>query len=286
MRFRDLLTHRCIAAASLAVMAVACSSGGKPEVKNPEAQSNAEYDLAKDFFNKGENRKALDHIQTAVSYNEDNDKAHYLHAIILMSFCSGPRGFEAPDCRMADAEAAGRAALKANPDFRDAKNLVGQILINEKKYKDAIVVLEPLTKDPAYISPQLAWGNLGWAQVENGQVDAGIASLRNAVASEPRFCLGHYHLAQALEKKGDNNGAEQSYSSAISADPRCADFQDAWAGRAEVRAKLGKSGDSRQDYEQCAKISKETQTGKTCVQALGSSGSLLLGSSQPESRKT
>jgi Tfp pilus assembly protein PilF len=260
-------------------------------VANPERQSDAEYDLARESFQKGDTRVAVDHIQKAIAFNEDNDKAHYLHAVILLSFCTGPREFEGPDCKLADIEKAARQALKVNPDFRDAKNLLGQVLINEKKYKEAIGVLEPLTKDPAYIHPYFAWGNLGWAQVLDGQVDAGISSLRNAVA-EPRFCVGHYRLGIALEKKSDLAMAEQSFSTAMSADPQCAELQDAWESRARVRVKLGKPAEAREDYEHCVKISKDTSTGKVCVRELAkmadvkpSSGSAVTPSSTPEAKR-
>ncbi|MBX3213089.1 MAG: tetratricopeptide repeat protein [Labilithrix sp.] len=246
-------------------------AGGKaqqPGAQSPERQSDAEYDIARDLFQKGDARVALDHVQKAISLNEENDKAHYLMAAILLAFCSGPSAFDAPDCRLADIEKSARAALKFNPDFRDAKNLLGQVLINEKKYREAIGVLEPLTKDPAYVHPYLAWGNLGWAQVLDGQLDAGVASLRNAV-TEPRFCVGHYRLGVAFEKKGDPGQAEQSFTSAVSVDdPQCTALQDAWEARGRVRLKLGKATEARADYERCVEISKETQTGKTCVREL------------------
>ena len=269
---RRPLSHslRIAALGALALMLVACSGGKQPAgpgVANPERQSDAEYDLARESFQKGDTRVAVDHIQKAIAFNEENDKAHYLHAVILLSFCTGPREFEGPDCKLGDVEKAARAALKVNPDFRDAKNLLGQVLINEKKYKEAIAVLEPLTKDPAYIHPYFAWGNLGWAQILDNQVDAGIASLRNAVA-EPRFCVGHYRLGIGLEKKGDVAMAEQSFSTAMSADPQCAELQDAWESRARVRFKLGKLPEAREDYEHCVKISKDTSTGKVCVREL------------------
>lgn len=244
------------------------SKGQQPGAQSPERQSDAEYDIARDLFTKGNTRVALDHVQKAISFNEENDKAHYLKAAILLAFCSGPRLFEAPDCRLTDVEASTRAALKYNPDFRDAKNLLGQVLINEKKYKDAIAVLEPLTKDPAYVHPYLAWGNLGWAQVLDGQLDAGITALKNAV-TEPRFCVGHYRLGVGFERKGDPVQAEQSFTNAVSVDdPQCSALQDAWEARGRVRAKLGKAADARSDYERCVEISKETQTGKTCVREL------------------
>jgi len=261
---------RIAATSAVAVMLVACSGGKQPAgpgVANPERQSDAEYDLARESFQKGDTRVAVDHIQKSIAFNEENDKAHYLHAVILLSFCTGPREFDGPDCKLGDIEKATRQALKVNADFRDAKNLLGQVLINEKKYKEAISVLEPLTKDPAYIHPYFAWGNLGWAQVLDGQLDAGISSLRNSVA-EPRFCVGHYRLGVALEKKSDLALAEKSYSDAMAADPQCAELQDAWESRARVRVKLGKATEARDDYEHCVKISKDTSTGKVCVREL------------------
>jgi Tfp pilus assembly protein PilF len=260
---------RAFAAVTVAAAAAACAGtkGQAPNAQSPERQSEAEYDIARDLFQKGNARPALDHVQKAVSLNEENDKAHYLKAAVLLAFCSGPRGFEEPDCNLAEIEKSARAALKYNPDFRDAKNLLGQVLINERKYKEAIATLEPLTKDPAYVHPYFAWGNLGWAQVLDGQLDAGIASLRNAV-TEPRFCVGHYRLGVGLEKKGDASLAEQSFTSAVTADPQCAELQDAWEARARVRLKLGKPGDAKQDYERCVEISKETPTGKSCVREL------------------
>lgn len=256
-----------VIAIALAAAACAPGKGQPPNAQSPERQSDAEYDVARDLFQKGNVRVALDHVQKAVALNEDNDKAHYLMAAILLSFCSGPRGFELPDCRLGDVEKSARAALRANPDFRDAKNLLGQVLINERKYKEAIAVLEPLTKDPAYVHPYFAWGNLGWAQILDGQIEAGIGSLRNAV-TEPRFCVGHYRLGVGLEKKGDVVLAEQSLTSAVTADPQCAELQDAWEARARVRVKLGRPADAKQDYERCVEISKETPTGKTCIREL------------------
>jgi type IV pilus assembly protein PilF len=249
---------------ALFALAACASKGNTPPAQSPERQSDAEYDVARDLFQKGNPRPALDKVDKAIALNEENDRAHYLRAAILLAFCSGPRGFEEPDCRLAEVEKSARAALKANPDFRDAKNLLGQVLINERKYKDAIAVLEPLTKDPAYVHPYYAWGNLGWAQVLDGQLDAGIASLKNAV-TEPRFCVGHYRLGVGLERKGEAAQAEQSFSSAVTADPQCADLQDAWEARARVRAKLGKSAESKSDYEKCVEISKETKTGRLCA---------------------
>ncbi|HEY8073979.1 MAG TPA: tetratricopeptide repeat protein [Labilithrix sp.] len=242
--------------------------GSGPNAQSPERQSDAEYDLARDMFAKGNPRAALDHAQKAVSLNDENEKANYMVSVIYLSFCSTDRGYSAPDCRLDEAEKFARASVKANPQFRDGTNLLAQVLIDEKKCPEAIQAIEPLTRDAAYVFPNLAWGNLGWAQVCAGQIDAGIASLRNSVSAEPRFCVGHYRLGVALEKKGDLPSAEQSFTNAITADPQCEGLQDAWEARCGLRMRLGKMDDARKDCEKCKEISVATTTGKACEQRL------------------
>jgi Tfp pilus assembly protein PilF len=248
----------------------ACTGKGSqnPNAQSTERQSDAEYDLARDLFQKGNPRAALDHAMKAINLNEDNDKAQYFVAVIHLSFCSTNRGLNTPECHLDQVEKFIRAAIKANPEFRDAKNTLGQVLVNEKRCQEAIPVLEPLTKDAAYIHPYFAWGNLGEAQLCLGQVDAAITSLKNAVAAEPRFCVGHHRLGLALEKKSDLPGAEASFTSAVTVDPGCEDLQDAWWGRCRVRKRLA-NGEWRKDCEKCRDISAETPTGKLCLQTLG-----------------
>lgn len=258
-----------LALSAVVVLACGGSKGADaPNAASPERQSDAEYDVARDYFFKGQPRVALDHALKATTLNEDNGKALLFTSELYLSFCAGPRGLESPDCRLAEAEKYARLAIKADPDLRDAKNTLGTILINEKKYKDAIAILEPLTKDIAYGANYLAWGNLGWAQVLSGDVDGGIISLRNAI-TEPKFCVGHYRLGVAFEKKGDLQQADASLSNALATDsPDCQNLQDAWDERGRVRLKLGHTDEARADFQKCREISQETQTGKGCAQML------------------
>ena len=264
-----------IGVASVLALAANVGCGGSrgsdpeaPHAQSPEKQSAAEYDLGRDYFSKGNPRTALDHALKAVELNDDNAKALYLTSAIYLSFCSTDLGFETPDCKIQQAETYARAALKSEPQFRDARNLLGQVLILSKKYKEAIEVLKPLAADPAYASSFLAWGNLGWAQVLDGDVDDGISSLKNAV-TQPRFCVGFYRLGVAWEKKGDPVQAEQSFSSALAVDsPDCQALQDAWEARGRVRMKLKSIESARQDFEKCRDISAKSPTGRTCVALL------------------
>ena len=258
-----------VALASLCLAVLGCSPrGAEAPGTNPQRQSQAEYDVARDYFYRGQPRLALQHCRRAVELDEENTKALYFASTIYLFFCSGKQELRDSDCHLPDAEALVREALKVDPIFREARNTLGQILILEGRYPDAIAVLMPLTKDPAFESSYLAWGNLGWAQVLAGRLDEGIESLKNSI-TEPRFCVGHYRLGVAYEKKGDLSAAEQSLTGALSVDaPECKTLQDAWGERAHVRVRLGKLEGARADFERCRDLSPETLTGKTCIEGL------------------
>jgi type IV pilus assembly protein PilF len=259
-----------VALASLLAAAGACSMRAA-NAPAPERQSETEYDVARDYFYKGQPRLALEHCRRAIDLNPENSKALYFASAIHLFFCSGKLELQDPDCHLSDAESYVRRALKAQENFREAKNTLGQILILEQRYPEAISALEPLTRDPAFESSYLAWGNLGWAEVLAGQVDRGIESLRNAV-TEPRFCVGFYRLGMAYEAKGDLPAADQALTNALNVDvPECRALQDAWEARALVRKKLGRPAEARADLEKCRDISSETRAGRACVEALGKS---------------
>jgi Tfp pilus assembly protein PilF len=259
--------------AFFALALVACGKGANSP-HNPDRQSDAEYDLAGDAFRRGQPREALDHVLKSIDLNDENAKALKFAAEIYVFFCSGPDEERAPDCHLDLAEKYARKALSADDHFLDARNTLGSVLILTKKYDEAIGILMPLTKDPTYEYPHLAWGNIGWAQVQGGQVDQGIASLKNAVTN-PRFCVGQYRLGIAYEKKGDFAQAESSLTQAVQVDrPECQNLQDAWEARARVRTKLGKQAEARADFEHCRDISADSKTGKACVQMLASASQL------------
>jgi len=263
-----LQKYRTFCGVAALVATGACASPSGPHAQSPERQAEAEYDLSREFFYKGNPRVGLDHALRAVQLDDHNTKALYWTAAIYLSFCSGDEGLKAPDCKMKEAEKYTRQALDRDATFRDARNMLGNVLILEENYKEAITTLEPLVKDPSYNAAHLAWGNLGWAQVQDGRVDEGIASLRNAV-TQPKFCVGFYRLGKAYEKKGDLAQAEQNLTQALQVDsPDCHNLQEAWRARAEIRLRLGRTPDACADLNQCRKLSGDTDAGKSCAQLL------------------
>jgi type IV pilus assembly protein PilF len=249
----------------LALSACASTNSGEG-AKDPERMSESEYDVARDLWlSRHSPRQALDHALKAVELDEDNADAAHLVALIYMDFCSQ----NTDECRLQEAEKHARLALKAKPDYREATNTLGVILIHEKRYADAIKVLKPLTEDILYQTPENAWGNLGWAQLESGATDVAVESLRRSIAAQPLFCVGLYRLGLAYERRHEDTAASESLTRALETQaPGCNSLQEAFAARARIEQRVGNQDGARSDLQRCAELSGKTIAGKECSSML------------------
>lgn len=249
-----------LAAGSLQA-ACASRSGGSVEAPTPDRQSEAEYDLARDaWLRRGDARDGLGHTLKAVEIDAYNADAQHLLALIYLVLCQR----SVQDCRLAEAEAAARRATKLRPDFREAQNTLGVVLIHERKVEEAVKTLEPLTRDILYATPESAWGNLGWALLELGRLDDARDALQRSIAAQPRFCVGHYRLGLVQEKLGQHEAAIASFTNALQADSRCAGLQDAILHRARNHLSLGHKESALADVSRCVRLSSDTLAGKEC----------------------
>ena len=197
---RRLLLSAILLAVAFTAGVGCLSSGAKSPGGDPERMSESEYDIAADLWlRQNQPRGALEHALKAVELNEDNHLATHLVALIYLGFC----GRSPAECRLAEAERYARLAVQGAPEFRDAKNTLAVILIHQKRYAEAIDLLRPLAADMLYQTPENAWGNLGWAYLETGQLERAIDALRRSVAAQPMFCVGSYRLGLAYERNGE-----------------------------------------------------------------------------------
>lgn len=237
------------------------AANGVPAGADPEKVSRAEFDLAQDEWKHGRVRAAMEHAQKASNADENHAEAHHFVAILYMALCQLEN-----DCRWDEAEKYARKAVGADAEYRPAKHTLGVILIQEKKFDEAIVILRPLAEDILYKTPELAWYDLGGAHLEKGDADHAIEALTKAVALKPTFCWANYRLGLAWEKKGVMEKAETELSTALEpADPACRNLQDAYEARGRIREKTGRRDLAKQDYELCVKLSITTPAGKSCV---------------------
>ena len=254
--------HRIAAVFAVALIACSSSQAQGPGAQDPARQSESEYDIARDLWlRRGQVREALERALKALELDEQNADAHHLVALLYLDFCSRSPG----ECRLADAERHARAALEHRPEFRDARNTLGVILIHERRFADAITVLRPLSEDILYQTPEKAWGNLGWAYLEAGDLERAIDALRRSIAAQPLFCVGSFRLGLAYEKKGELVAAFDALTRALETEaPECSRLQDAVFARARVAERLGRTDAARADLTRCVELSSVTSSGKNC----------------------
>jgi type IV pilus assembly protein PilF len=239
-----------------------CSGSQRAGGVDPVRQSESEYDIARDLWlRRGQVREALEHALRAVDLDDENSEALHLVALLYLDFCARSPA----ECRLKEAEKAAQRALALKPDFREARNTLGVVLIHQRRPREAIAVLKPLSEDILYATPEKAWGNLGWAYFEAGEVDRAIDALRRSIAAQPLFCVGSFRLGLAYERRAEFASALAAFSRALETNaPECAQLQDAWWGRARVAEHLGQTDSIRADLERCIELSSSTGTGKNC----------------------
>ncbi len=249
-------------------LGLACGAAQSPDgARDDQSRSVAEYDIARDLWlNRSQPREALDHVLGAIELDDENADASHLAALIYLDFCRQ----SANDCRLEEAERHARDALKAKPDFREARNTLGVVLIHRKQYPDAVEVLQPLTEDILYRTPENAWGNIGWAYLEQGDLPAAVGALSRSVAAQPDFCVGHYRLGVAEERLGHRESAIAAFTQALSvADGRCQGLQEAYAGRARLLFALNRAEEAERDLQTCVRLDKRTDAGRECLALQG-----------------
>jgi tetratricopeptide (TPR) repeat protein len=259
---------RSVAVGGLGSLALACAAAQSPGgVQDDASRSVAEYDLARDFWlNRGQPREALDHVLEAIELDDENAEAAHLASLIYLDFCR--QSVDA--CRLEEAERHARDALELEPDFREARNTLGVTLIHLRRHAEAIETLRPLTQDILYRTPENAWGNIGWAYLEQGALSEAVDALTRSVAAEPDFCVGHYRLGLAEERLGHKERAIAAFTQALSAaGGRCQGLQEAYAGRARLLTATHRAEEAERDLETCVRLDKRTDAGRECLELQG-----------------
>jgi len=161
-----------------------------------------------------------------------------------------------------EAMAQGQQWMAKHPDDARVAMLVAELSLAAKDYKSAIAQLEnaqkrtpgnPLVlnnlawayqqvKDPRALATaeqafKLAGDNpgimdtLGWMLVEQGDTARGLALLQKASTQAPKAAEIRFHLAQALNKSGDKQGARRELDKLLAADTPFAQADEARALR-------------------------------------------------------
>jgi tetratricopeptide (TPR) repeat protein len=117
----------------------------------------------------------------------------------------------------APAEKAYRAAIKADPEFVEARRFLSGVLFTIGKIEQADVeaawIRDRFPKDPD------AWAMGGRVALKQGRLDEAVTAFQRSVDAGP-YAIGYMGLGWTFEEQGKREEAKKAYESAIAADPK------------------------------------------------------------------
>ena len=246
----------------MACLAAGCattSTAGTPDSE----RSFREFQLAASLRDEGQVASAIEHLHKALELDPENAEAHLLLGFIQMERADYHKAEEhlRTGIKLLEKQKRGGSTLA------EARNIYGLCLIELQRYDEAEQVLRESATDELNTAPHLAWGNLGLAQLRQGEYQEAVKSTMEAVRIQPRFCVGYYTMGQALWHLQQLKDAERALESAIEADESCSNdrrLQGAWRLRGEVRARLGHRQDAIDDLERCVELDPYSNDGRMC----------------------
>jgi tetratricopeptide (TPR) repeat protein len=182
------------------------------------------YRLGRAYFGQGKMDFALIFLRQALALLPGNAKVSALLAITLDT--SGQK--EA-------AVRAYRAALDLDPNSPAVLNNLAFLLCEQGGNLDTALTYAKRARELAPNSDAIA-DTLGWVSLKKNMTDEAISLFREALQKEPARSTYHYHLAVALEQKGDHAGAMEELQAALKGNPS----KDEEAKIKDLMAKIGK----------------------------------------------
>ncbi len=253
----NLLT-RWAAALLLTVTGVTACSSAEVERQQRTEKADFHYRLANGYFHSNSIDLAIRELITALEIDAMHADSRYLYGFLLF----GRKRYE-------EASEHFRKALLAKADFYAARNILGATYIELERYYDAIVTLEPLTREPRYTTPYHAYNNLGLAYFKQGDLRQADKNFRMAVFVNPKFCQGHRNMGLLAMAQRDYAGAVEHMTEATN---RCPRYAELHLQRGEALEADRKFDDADAAFKKCADLAGETAVGRRCKARLRNAG--------------
>ena len=160
----------------------------------------------------GDFDKATAALRDAIRAKPDYAEAHYTLGTVLKQQNKVP-----------EAAASMREAIRLQPDFAGAHTTLAAILRQvgdaEGAARESRLGTQ-ISKDKTNLQAATFDTNSGMRLLKVGDIEGAISQFRAAIALAPTYAPAHFHLAEALQHKGDSAEAKQEYERAQELDPQ------------------------------------------------------------------
>lgn len=213
--------------------------------------SQAHYDLAVQTMVERP-QEAYKEIETALSLNPKNAENWHLKGVLLHTAFG----------KANEAMPAYLKAIELKDPFSEARVNLGNLYMDQQRYDDAIREYEIALGDVLYGAPFIAQGNMGWAYYKKGEIKKAIEHLRNSVAMNAKYCLGHLQLGMLYEDQHNDADACKAFSKYRESCPEAA---DAYRRDGVCLAKAGKGDEATKSFTTCVSKASNDELKEQCT---------------------
>ncbi len=201
---------------ALAVLgfATGCSTPAKRELSSQD-RARLHVEIANGALLEGDPTGALQSLARAEAEDPRIPELHHSRSL----------AFAARKERAA-AIASARRAVELKPDYSDANNTLGKLLLDEGSLGEAQVYLLRASGDPLYREAYKPKTNLGILHYRRGELTDAEARFQEAITLAPQIaCVARYYMGHIHSKQGRLKAAIQDYD--LATRRQCANFADA-----------------------------------------------------------
>ncbi len=142
--------------------------------------------------------------------------------------------------------ASARRAVELSPNFSEANNTLGSLLISGKHYEEAVSPLMTAAQDPLFRDSYKSWTNLGILKFRLKEFNQAVFYFDRAILDAPqRACGAYYYRGQVSQQDQKLNEAIADYQLAT---------KKSCAGFGEAALALGLAYEKKRDYSQARKV--------------------------------
>jgi len=161
----------------------------------------------------------------------------------------------------AEAEASFRKALRLRPDYSEAWNFLGTLLLESRNYDGAIEAFNKALTNVLFKNPGTSLYNLGIAYFQKGDYSRSVQSFEEAIRRDPNTVLApliHKSMGVSFLKWGNYGKAIDSLQKSAELSPYIAETHY-WLGLSYLEA--GRREKGIEELELAASLGKDTEYG-------------------------
>ena len=181
-----------------------CASSQTKLARSREKDPQYQYNVGLFYLNGNSVDEAIRYLNKSVSLNP-----RYFLAWNALGLAQSMKG------NFQEATAAFQKSLEINPQFTEARNNLGTIYQELRFVDKAEQEFKKALEDVNYSSRELPYYNLARLYFLMDRIDEAYENVQRAVQIKKRLAMAHDLKGQILERKGDIEGAIDSYEEAI-----------------------------------------------------------------------